>query len=145
MRSHTDRLFARHAYFIASDKPPAHALAEMGRMALGLFRTPGFLALYRIVIAEVHLFPALARYLWDACLVRGYSLLAEYLRSRRIGGPDYRRSARQFITFILGEFVLNVLLNPDLALSDRALRTRVRRAVDDFLQLHPPRLPGKRR
>jgi hypothetical protein len=74
---------------------------------------------------------------------RGYEHLGEHLKSRRIGGPNYRKSAAQFISFILGDFVINVMLNPDLTLGRAALRGRVRAAVDDFIQLHPVRLPRK--
>jgi hypothetical protein len=35
------------------------------------------------------------------------------------------------------------MLNPDLALTDRAVRKRVREAVEDFLRLHP--LPRARK
>jgi hypothetical protein len=53
---------------------------------LAMFSAPRFLALYRIVVAEAHNFPDLARQLWCYCMERGYTQLAEYLKSRRIGG-----------------------------------------------------------
>jgi hypothetical protein len=70
---------------------------------------------------------------------RGQGLLAEYLQSRRIGGPGYRKSAAQFVSFVLGDFVLNAMLNPDCRMSERALRAGVKKAVEDFLRLHPAR------
>jgi AcrR family transcriptional regulator len=148
--AHTDDLFAKHIEFIESGAPPRQALADMGYMVLRMFSAPQFLALYRIVIAEAHNFPDLARQLWHTCMERGRSLLAEYLKSRRIGGPAYGKSAAQFISFVLGDFVINAMLNPDLELSERALRMRVRDAVNDFIRLHPPgriirRRPAKNR
>jgi AcrR family transcriptional regulator len=135
--AHTEQLFARHIEYIESGKPPRQALTEMGDMVLDLFSAPTFLALYRILVAEADSFPDLARNLWNNCVDRGYGLLAEYLKSRRIGGLAYRKSAAQFVSFILGDFILNAMLNPDLVLSRRALRARVHDAVDDFLILHP--------
>jgi AcrR family transcriptional regulator len=135
--AHTEDLFARHVEYIESGAPPQEALTDMGLHLLKLFSAPRFLALYRILVAEAPNFPDLARLLWDNCMIRGRELLAEYLRSRRVGGPRYDRSAAQFISFILGDFVINHMLNPDIELSDRAMQTRVREAVRDFLLLHP--------
>ncbi len=135
--AHTEALFARHTEYIESTQSPREALAEIGIETLELFTAPRFLALYRILVAESHRFPDLARLLWDRCQIRGRELLAAYLRSRRIGGPRYDRSAAKFISFILGDYVINAMLNPDLELSDRAVRKRVREAVDDFLLLYP--------
>ena len=133
---HVDQLFARHVEFIESSAAPAETLNEMGYMLLRMFSAPQFLALYRIVVAEAHNFPDLARRLWSSYKERGYTLLAEYLKSRGIGGPRYRISAAQFLSFVLGDFILNAMLNPDLKLSDRVIRLRVREAVRDFLRLH---------
>jgi TetR/AcrR family transcriptional regulator, mexJK operon transcriptional repressor len=141
--AHTEHLFARHAYFIESGKSPRQTLTEMGHLTLKMFSAPEFLALYRIVVAEAHEFPDLARQLWQQCLGRGYGLLAEYLQSRRIGGPRYAKSAAQFVSFVLGDFILNAVLNPDCCTSERALHAGVKKAVEDFLRLHPVRKSGK--
>jgi TetR/AcrR family transcriptional regulator, mexJK operon transcriptional repressor len=139
MSLHTETLFALHLQYIESADPPRKALTDIGYRILSMFSDPQFLSLYRILVAEAHNFPDLARQLWVTCMERGQALLAEYLRSRRIGGPPYKRSAMQFISFVLGDFVLSAMLNPDLELSDRALRPRVREAVNGFLRLHPVR------
>jgi len=146
MRAHTEQLFSKHTYYIESAKAPSQTLTEIGYMVLNMFSAPEFLALYRIVVAETHNFPELARDLWREGVKRGNVLLAEYLQTRRIGGPNYGKSAAQFVSFDLGDFVLNAMLNPDLELSDRAVRARVRGAVEDFLRLHPvPRTRKKER
>jgi TetR/AcrR family transcriptional regulator, mexJK operon transcriptional repressor len=137
MSVHTEQLYAQNMYYIASDKTPCLTLTEIGCKTLHMFSAPEFLALYRILVAEAQNFPELARLLWCECMERGRNLLAEYLQTRRIGGPDYRQSAAQFISFVLGDFVINAMLNPDLQLSERIIHTRVRGAVKDFLQLHP--------
>ncbi len=137
MRAHTDQLLARHTEFIESQETPAQTLNEVGYQMLSMFSAPQFLALYRILVSEAHRFPDLSRQLWCVCMERGYSHLGDYLKSRRIGGPAYRRSAAQFVTFVLGDFIVNAMLNPDLELSKRDLRKRVRQAVEDFLKLHP--------
>jgi TetR/AcrR family transcriptional regulator, mexJK operon transcriptional repressor len=137
--AHTDQLFASHAYYIESGKTPRQALTEIGHMVLKMFSAPEFLALYRIVVAEAHNFPDLARQLWRECTERGYDLLADYLKSRRIGGPGYKKSAAKFVSFVLGDFVLNQMLNPDRRKSERALNAGVQQAVEDFLRLHPAR------
>jgi hypothetical protein len=137
MSAHTEQFFARHVYYIESNKSPRQTLTEIGYTVLNLFSAPEFLALYRILVAETHNFPDLARDLWRQGVERGNVLLAEYLQSRRIGGPRYSKSAAQFVSFVLGDFVLNAMLNPDIELSDRAIKGRVREAVEDFLKLHP--------
>jgi TetR/AcrR family transcriptional regulator, mexJK operon transcriptional repressor len=143
--AHTDTLFAKHIEYIESNASPREALTDIGCRILKMFSAPQFLALYRIVVAEAPNFPDLARQLWHTCMARGRVLLGEYLRSRRIGGPSYGKSAAQFITFVLGDYVINAMLNPDLELSERALRTRVREAVNDFICLHPlGRVTGRR-
>lgn len=135
--AHTEQLFTKHIDYIESGKAPRETLAEMGCMLLRLFSSSDFLALYRILVAQAHTFPEPARALWLQCAERGNGLMAEYLESRRIGGPNYRKSAKQFVSFVLGDFVLNAMLDPSVALSDRAVQERVREAVEDFLALHP--------
>lgn len=137
MSVHTEQLYSQDRYYIASDKAPRLTLTEIGCKTLHMFSAPEFLALYRILVAEAQDFPDLARLLWRECMERGRDLLAEYLRSRRIGGPGYNKSAAQFISFVLGDFVINAMLNPDLKLSERIIHTRVQGAVEDFLRLHP--------
>lgn len=143
--AHTDALFVKHLEYLESDEPPRQALADIGYMILRMFSAPQFLTLYRIVVAETPNFPDLARQLWRTCPEQGRKLLADYLRSRHIGGPRYDKSAAQFISFVLGDFVINAMLNPDLELSERTLRARVREAVNDFICLHPLGPTGSRR
>lgn len=151
MSAQMEHIFAKNQYYIESGKAPRQALMETGCMVLRMFSSPEFLALHRILVAEVYKFPDLARRLWHECAEHGYGLFADYLRSRRIGGPNYNKSAAKFISFVLGDFVLNAMLNPDLELGERAIRERVREAVEDFLRLHPAtrarkqeRIDGKR-
>jgi len=136
--AHTEELFARHPYYIESGKPPRRALIEIGQMTLDLFANPEFLALYRIVVAEAHNFPHLALKLWLEFTDRGYGMLAEYMRSRRIGAPNHRRAAERFLSLVIGDFLLNAMLNPGLSWSGRSRAVRVRQAVDDFLAIYPP-------
>ena len=141
--AHMEKLFTRHEYFIASGEPPRQVLTDIGRMVLGMFRSPEFLTLYRIMVAEVKDFPEVSRRLWRECRERGYGLLTEYLKSCRIGGPNYRKSAEQFISLVLSDFVLNAMLDPELTLSNRAVGERVRESVAIFLHLHKE--PARRR
>jgi len=105
--AHMEKLFTRHEYFIASGEPPRQVLTDIGRMVLGMFRSPEFLTLYRIMVAEVKDFP------------------------------------EQFISLVLGDFVLNAMLDPELTLSNRAVGERVRESVAIFLHLHKE--PARRR
>lgn len=139
MSAHTEKIFARHDYYIASEKPPRMALTEIGQTVLGMFTNPEFQALYRIVVAEARSFPHLASQLRRECAERGYALLAEYLRSRRIGCTDYRRAADRFVSLVLGDFLLNGMLDPGMAWSRRIVLQRVRQAVDDFFLIYPQR------
>jgi AcrR family transcriptional regulator len=141
--AHTEKLFARHDSYIASEQPPRMALTEIGQTVLGLFTNPEFQALYRIVIAEARNFSRLARQLRLQCSERGYALLAEYLRSRRIGKPNYRRAADRFVSLVLGDYLLNGMLDPGLAWSRRVVLKRVRQAVDDFFMIYPQKKSRK--
>lgn len=143
MSAQTEHLFSRHIEYIESRAPARKALTEIGSEILRLFSGQQFLALYRILVAEAQNFPDLARQFWDNCAERGYGLLAEYLRSRRIGGPDYRKTAGQFVSLVLGDFIFNAMLSPELAMSEPVLQARVRDAVRDFLALHPVRRSSK--
>jgi len=138
--AHTEQLFAWHMEYIESGKAPRQALTEIGCMLLSMFSRQDFQRLYRILVAEAPNFPDLARQLWCNCMEHGYDLLTEYLRACRLGGPGYRKSAKQFVSFVLGDFLINAMLNPDVELSERMLRARVRAAVADFLLLHPLQL-----
>jgi AcrR family transcriptional regulator len=137
MTACAEQLYAPHTYYIESNRPPREALTSAGEGMLRLFRSPEFLALYRILVAQVQTFPKPALALSRAYVERGYGLLAEYLQSRQIGGPDYHRAAARFVSFVLGDFVINATLDPGLRMSDRALRARVKEAVDDFFRLYP--------
>lgn len=145
MKARTEQLFSKHAYYLESKKAPSQVLREVGRMLLDTFRAPDFLALYRIVVAEAPHFPDLAHQLWRQCMERGYDLLTEYLRSRRVGGPHYKKSAAQFVSFVLGDFLINAMLNPDVELSPRMLERRNREAVAAFLRIHSAHAPRQAR
>ena len=139
----TESLYARHSEYIASTEPPATVLLQMGLDLLQMFLAPRFLPLYRAVVGETHHFPDLARQLWRTTAERGYGLMTDYLTQRRIGGPDYRKSAVQFVSLVLGDAALRVVLNPDAELNDMDLETKARDAASDFLRLHPVRPTGK--
>ena len=139
MNAHMEQLFSRHMDYVESGKAPRLVLMEIGYKVLKMLSAPDFRALHRIVVAEVYRFADLARAVWRECVERGQVLLAEYLQTHRIGGPNYIKSAAQFNSFVLGDLFINVMLNPDLELSERAIRSRVREAVEDFLRLHPVR------
>ena len=140
MSAHTDQLFARHAYYIESGKTPRQALTEIGHSVLEHVQPPEFLALYRIIVAEAHNFPDLARQLWRECTERGYGLLAEYLQV----APHRRPRLQQ------GRGAVR-LVCPRRFRSERRCSTRtaaganarsmrgVQQAVEDFLRLHPAR------
>jgi AcrR family transcriptional regulator len=136
MTACTEQLYAPLTYYIESNQPPRQALTGMGERLLRLFRSPEFLALYRILVAQVQTFPKPALALSRGYVERGYGLLAEYLRSRRIGGPDYHKAAARFVSFVLGDFVINATLDPGVRMSDRTLHARVKEAVDDFFRLY---------
>ena len=70
-------------------------------------------------------------------------MLAEYLRSRRIGKPNYRRAADRFVSLVLGDYLLNGMLDPGLAWSRRVVLKRVRQAVDDFFMIYPQKKSRK--
>lgn len=136
MSAHTEQLFAHHLDHLASTASDREVLMNMGREMLQMFATPDFLALYRITVAEAPRFPELAQQLWLNCGDRGYSMLAELMKHRDLGGPDYRNSAIKFVSFVLGDFILNSMLQPNPEITEPALQARVQEAVDDFLKLH---------
>lgn len=138
MTARIELLYTRHSYYVASEEPPLQVLAVMGEAMLRMFRSREFLALYRILVAQVHTFPEPALMLWRACVERGYTLLGEYLCTRKLGGPDYEQSAARFVTLVLGDYVFNAMLDPGLHMTERDLKRRVQQAINDFLRLYAP-------
>ncbi len=119
MSAHTEQLYSQDRYYIESDKAPRLALTEIGCKMLKHVQRTGVSGALSHSGCRSSNFPDLARLLWRECMERGHDLLAEYLQSRRIGGPGYKKSAAQFVSFVLGDFVLNAMLNPDLQVSER--------------------------
>lgn len=138
MQAHTEKLYSQHEYFIATDQSPREVLQEMGQRALALFRAPDFLALIRVASTVAKKFPVLAENVWQQCVERGYELLAQYLESKHLGGPNYRDAAEKFSAMVLRDLVIRALLNPPIQFSEPQAQTRVQEAVDDFFLLYPP-------
>jgi AcrR family transcriptional regulator len=89
--------------------PPREGLALIGRTYLSVFKVPGNVALFRILIGEALRFPQIAEMFYKQAASRFLGLLSQYLQHQvalgRLRPHDTSIAARSF----LGMFVVNVV------------------------------------
>jgi AcrR family transcriptional regulator len=91
------------------DLPPREGLALIGRTYLSIFRVPGNVAIFRILIGEAIRFPQIGEMFFKVAGSRFLSLLSQYFQTQIDRGylrpHDTAITARSF----LGMFVINVI------------------------------------
>jgi TetR/AcrR family transcriptional repressor of mexJK operon len=89
--------------------PPREGLALIGRTYLSVFKVPGNVAIFRILIGEAIRFPQIAEMFYKQAVSRFLGLLSQYLQHQvdlgRLRPHDTMITARSF----LGMFVVNVI------------------------------------
>ena len=127
-----------HIFAVEDRQGEADAvLREIGLRILRMMLSATGLTIYRMAVAEVHKFPALARVFHDAGPARAISQLAGYLAQQtecgRLHVPDPAFAAEQF--FALAQTRLGMLRRFGMLTdpSDAAMRHVVDAAVTMFL------------
>ncbi|HEX9442008.1 MAG TPA: TetR/AcrR family transcriptional regulator, partial [Roseiflexaceae bacterium] len=90
------------------DLPPSEGLGLIGRTYLSVFKVPGNVALFRIVLGEAIRFPQIAEMFFKQVASRFFGLVSQYLQHQvdlgRLRPHDTMIAARSFV----GMFVVNV-------------------------------------
>ncbi len=121
-----------------SDQPVAGTLTAVGRQFLDVLMMPGSLPLYRVVLAEAPRVPELGRIFYEAGPDRCAVALAQYLADQHARGvlhvPEARWAAEQFLSAVLGQIHIRMLLMVTGEAPGPEERTRyVAAAVSTFL------------
>src|SRR6185436_10988114 len=91
------------------DLPPREALALIGRAYMSIFRVPGNIALFRIVLSEAMRFPQIGEMFYKGPASRLLNLISAYLQHQvdlgRLRPHDTMIAGRSFV----GMFVVQVL------------------------------------
>ena len=129
-----------------SNRTPGQALRSLGRQFLAVVLDPSSLALYRVLVAEAHRFPALGLVTYQRGPARSVETLAGYLSDEHARGrlcvTDPALAAEQFFGMLMGHMQLRALLGVQAQPSPARLNAFIDRAVDTFLAAHRPQLPG---
>ena len=122
---------------------PALVLRNLGQSFLENLLTPHMLALYRVVAAEAHRFPALGRTVQESGPGPAKASLAGYFRDLtrqgrlRVKQPEI--AADQFFGALLGGIHIRQVLAVEKAPNRRMIESWVEYAVSAFLAAHRPK------
>jgi hypothetical protein len=91
------------------DLPPREGLKLIGRTYLSIFRTPGNLAIFRILLSEAIRFPQIAEMFYKVVGTRFFAMMTGYLQHQidlgRLRPHDTMIAGRSF----LGMFIVHVM------------------------------------
>lgn len=123
---------------IASDEKPEQALTELGMGLMHLLVADKTTFLLRIVLAEAHRAPELARILYrhgpGATLERLTKYLNSATRRGQLRCPDPKRAAKLFLGAVASHYHLYGLIGqPSKPVTNLEMRAHVRVAVEMFL------------
>ena len=122
---------------------PAQVLRKLGQGFLENLLTPHMLALYRVVAAEAHRFPALGRTVYDSGPGPAKASLAGYFRDLtrkgRLSVKHPEIAADQFFGALLGGIHFRQILALEKPPTRRQIENWVDYAVTSFLAAHRPK------
>jgi AcrR family transcriptional regulator len=128
---------------LPGDAPPEEALSEFGRSYLSHLYSEPTVKLFRILVAEAHRIPELARLFWEAGPARGRKALAEYFAVATSNGvldvADCELAADRFLNLCKGTKHLQFLLNLIPAITAEQIREQIAQTVDAFMRLYGPK------
>ncbi|HWA44034.1 MAG TPA: TetR/AcrR family transcriptional regulator [Hypericibacter adhaerens] len=136
----TDRMLAlgEGAEQKAAAMPFKEAVVDYLCEASRFILSPRHVALLRVLIGEAWRAPGMVRAFDDACAGRGKSVLARWLTQEAAAGrldlDDPRQAAGMLFGMVIGEPHHRMLIGEGRPPSRSAIETRVRKAVDIFLQ-----------
>lgn len=118
------------------------ALRLIGRRFMQLLLSGKALAAYRVVVAEAHRFPELARAFYESGPARSHEFVAAYLRDAdrrgRLRIPDADLAAEQFFGLLKAHIHTRFILCIEDKLPDAELNRFVEAAVDLFTKGYAP-------
>jgi len=118
----------------------ADALRMIGRRYLGLILSGKALAAYRVVVAEAHRFPELARAFYESGPARSHAQMVAFLRDAERRGalrvPDPDLAAEQFFGLLKGNTHTCVVLGIGAGPSAETLDRLVDGAVSLFVRAY---------
>jgi TetR/AcrR family transcriptional regulator, mexJK operon transcriptional repressor len=123
---------------LARDEPPATALFELGMSLINLMMKGEAPALFKIIMADAHRAPDLARIFYDQGPGATLKRLTAYLRSATQRGllrcPDPRQAAKLFLGAVISHHHLHCLIGqPPIPPSSVEMKEHVRAAVEMFM------------
>lgn len=120
----------------------AEALRQIGRRFMKLLLSSKALAAYRVVVAEAHRFPELARAFYESGPARSHQQIVGYLREVDRRGdlriPDADLAAEQFFGLIKAHIHTRFILCIEDQLPDSEIERFVNAAVDLFTRGYAP-------
>lgn len=120
----------------------ADALRHIGRSFMKLLLSGKALAAYRVVVAEAHRFPELARAFYESGPARSHAKLAGYLREVDRRGelriPDAELAAEQFFGLIKAHIHVRFILCIETQLPESEMDRFINAAVDMFTKGYAP-------
>lgn len=126
----------------AAGRPPAAVLRTLARHFLAIMLSKDMLALYRILVAEAHRFPALGRAVQNAGPGPSCQVLAGYFRDMTARGAltvaEPEIAADAFFGALLGGIHFRRLLGVEKAPAAAEIARRADAVVDAFLVAHAP-------
>lgn len=140
------RVCAREVTLIFDDVDPEAApettLRAIGQRFLRMLASPGGLLIYRMVVAEAHVFPELAETFFEAGPRRGLAALAACLAAFDAAGrlrvPDPAFAAEQFSALMQTKLLMRLRLRLCDGLDETELERVVTEGVRVFLLAHAP-------
>ncbi|MCM2972388.1 TetR/AcrR family transcriptional regulator [Larsenimonas suaedae] len=122
---------------LANDLLPHDGLTRFGRRLLDFLLEPEALALYRLVLNDLHRHPELARRFLDSGPFRTLGELADYLAHqvalKRLVIDDCRLAAGEFTGMLIGDLHIQIMVGQVPTLSRAERLRRVDSAVRRFL------------
>ncbi|HMK84839.1 MAG TPA: TetR/AcrR family transcriptional regulator [Steroidobacteraceae bacterium] len=131
---------AEHILEPTSEGDPAGTLTALGERYLDHLYAQRTVKLFRILAAEAHRTPELARIFYEVGPARGRRGLEAYLSAANARGqlqvPDCALAAEQFLSLCKGAQHLKFILNLIPGLSAEEIRSQIARAVEAFMRLY---------
>jgi AcrR family transcriptional regulator len=125
------------------DGDPVTVLTDLGEEYLTHLFSQQTANMFRVLVAEAHRNPELARVFYEVGPARGHNALKAYLQAAQERGAletaDCGLAAEQFLLLCKGMTHLQFLLNLIPPLSPEQIRQQTAQAVKAFMTLHGPK------
>jgi AcrR family transcriptional regulator len=125
------------AEILTSHKPLKQVLESYGVRLLQRVFNSEWTALYKVFIAKSPMFPKLTSNFWEVGPRQSMAMLRDYLAKHpEFKGKDPGHAAEMFWSLCCGQAVLKALLQKEHAMSEAAIRAKVKEAIRIFLSAY---------